>query len=203
MKTRMYTIAILSVIVWHLAYGQPPAHLWWVIDAGGDQSAANGFSAAVSVGQPTAQKLSAPGFNVEGGFIPGLGAFPSLSMTLGISVESDWNLLSVPLAVSDHRKRVLFPAAISSAFRYNGTYVQADVLENDLGYWMKFPEENTMQIIGTRIVRDTIDVNAKWNIIGSLSDPVPITSIIPFHPQLFYLTSTVSQVEADIIQKIP
>ena len=31
-------------------------------------------------------------------------------------------------------------------------------------------------------MRDTIEVNERWNLIGSLSDPVPVTSLIPIDP---------------------
>jgi len=49
--------------------------------------------------------------------------------------------------------------------RGNG-YTQQDTLWNRVGYWLKFPTAQTVDITGMRRVQDTIDVQEGWNMIG-------------------------------------
>ncbi|MDI6766738.1 MAG: hypothetical protein QME52_07955, partial [Bacteroidota bacterium] len=95
-----------------------------------------------------------------------------------VSVSPGWNMLSVPLIVTDYAKVKLYPTSISDAFKYAGSYVPIDTLSNGIGFWLKFPDETTIQMLGSIIEHDTIDVNAGWNMIGSISYPVDIDNIV-------------------------
>lgn len=106
----------------------------------------------------------------------------SISTVVGLQFESGWNLVSVPVIVSDFRKTSLFPSSSSVAFRYIGTYSETDILQNSLGYWIKFPSLQSYQMGGLKITHDTVDVAQRWNIIGSISTPVPVVNIIPIPP---------------------
>jgi len=93
-------------------------------------------------------------------------------------VRSGWNMLSIPIKLSDSRRDVVFPNSISKAFAYEGSYVQKDTLLNGHGYWLKFPEADTIVLGGTAVFFDTIDVIPGWNLIGTISVPVTAGSII-------------------------
>lgn len=110
--------------------------------------------------------------------LSGTGVCGTCEVSLINSVATGWNLLSLPVTVSDRRKTTVFPSARSSAFTYAGSYVARDTLDYGKGYWLRFGSvETLMQTGGTRNV-DTIDVNTGWNMIGSLSNPVPTSSIM-------------------------
>ncbi len=95
------------------------------------------------------------------------------------SVNSGWNMVSVPIKVEDYRKIVLFPNSISNAFAFDNGYIQKDILENGKGYWLKFPTGGDAAIFGTMIFYDSVDVNAGWNMIGSISVPISKNDVVP------------------------
>jgi hypothetical protein len=93
--------------------------------------------------------------------------------------ENSWNIVSVPLIVTNRLKSVLFRTAVSSAFAYgfpNG-YVSRDTLQHGVGYMVKFNGQQSVPISGIPKTRDTVDLQPQWNLIGSISVPVPVTTI--------------------------
>jgi hypothetical protein len=103
------------------------------------------------------------------------------SDTAWFVVHSGWNLLSLPVVVQDGRKSVLFPTARSEAFIYNGGYNKRDTLQAGIGYWLKFAQPETISIVGTHRFPETLAVNSRWNMIGSIDTKTPISrvTIIP------------------------
>ena len=100
-------------------------------------------------------------------------------------VLNSWNMLSVPLTVSDARKSILFPTATSRAFAYTPSgYVPSDTLQNGPGYWLKFPSAQDVGISGTLRMLDTIAVTAGWNMIGTISDSVRVATIQQIPPTI-------------------
>lgn len=92
---------------------------------------------------------------------------------------SGWNLVSLPLAVVDPRRVVLFPTATSGAFSFTAQgYQVRDSLLNGTGYWIKMDSTRTVSMTGLPVQRDTVDVRAGWNIIGSIFSPVDVSAII-------------------------
>jgi hypothetical protein len=98
------------------------------------------------------------------------------------TVTQGWNLLSIPVAVSDYRKALLFPTALSQAFSYEGKYIQHDTLVQGIGYWVKFDSSELIVITGEQIVADTIDVRKGWNLIGTISTSVAVDSVRTLPP---------------------
>lgn len=94
-----------------------------------------------------------------------------------VPVNVGWNMVSLPLSVSDARKSTLFPTATSGAFAYHGGYQLKDTLENGTGYWVKFSADQIVDIVGATRAADTVAVSAGWNMIGSVSAPLPVVSI--------------------------
>ena len=93
------------------------------------------------------------------------------------NVFAGWNLISVPLSVRDWRKSVLFPSSTSSSFVYDGGYFPADTLKPGLGCWLKFSANSVIQFSGSLTGTDTFDVQPGWNLVGSISAPIPVSSV--------------------------
>jgi hypothetical protein len=104
--------------------------------------------------------------------------------TIQIAVADKWNLISVPLRVSDYTKTALYPDAVSDAFAYQGVYNPAATLARGAGYWMKFSGAHSVPVTGYPILSDTINLLAGWNIIGGLSSPISVLDILTDTPGL-------------------
>lgn len=102
------------------------------------------------------------------------GKYPSHGVldTIVVSVESGWNIVSLPLDVVDKRVASVYPTTISGAFSYEGGYVEVDSLVPGVGYWLKFDSAQTIPIIGNRFPEFMTTLRRGWNLIGSSSDPL-------------------------------
>ncbi|MBI3193748.1 MAG: hypothetical protein HYZ34_04665, partial [Ignavibacteriae bacterium] len=98
--------------------------------------------------------------------------------TVDIVLNEGWNLLSLPLVVQDGRASVVFPNALSPAFEYNRGYSQRETLCIGKGYWLKYPERETLSVQGIYLEDLTLSIPASWNIIGSLSVPIDTSEVI-------------------------
>ncbi|MDI6767888.1 MAG: T9SS type A sorting domain-containing protein, partial [Bacteroidota bacterium] len=121
-------------------------------------------------------------FKLESGYIPGLRRYSGLYTTVSIQLEESWNMVSVPLWVSDYSRAALYPTASSQAFQYSAGYIVSDTLRFGKGYWIKYPVKTPVEFIGTAVSEDTIDVLSRWNIIGTLSYPVLIENVVGVPP---------------------
>lgn len=106
--------------------------------------------------------------------------FSTAGVTNQYSMASAWNMISLPMIVGDARKTVLFPTAISQASTYvNGQgFVPYDTLYNGVGYWLKFGSAQNISITGIPVARETIQVKAGWNMIGTITNAIDTSSII-------------------------
>jgi hypothetical protein len=109
-------------------------------------------------------------------FFTGVGSSTG-EITHTSNILSGWNMLSVPLEVSDLQTTTLYPSAISKAFGYNGSYSIADTLQYGMGYWLKFDSSESVNITGLKFELDSIPVYDKWNMIGCHSEIIPVDSI--------------------------
>ena len=122
-----------------------------------------------------------------------------------MKVETGWNLLSLPLIVTDGIKNSLFPTAVSDAFLYQNEYKAKDTLSNGYGFWMKFDSAETFVITGDTIFYDVMEVQPGWNLIGSLTTPAAV-NMIRSNPigiitsDFFYYSSGAGYQSADTIQ---
>jgi uncharacterized protein (TIGR02145 family) len=99
-----------------------------------------------------------------------------------VPTKKGWNLISIPKSVSDGRKTILFPTAVSPAYAYQDGYRTKDTLVNGVGYWLKFLENGNIPFDGEEIFTNTCTVKQGWNIIGSLSTPVVVSAINSLPP---------------------
>lgn len=104
----------------------------------------------------------------------------SVAVTRQYAVAEGWNVVSLPLTVADHRKVVLYPSSVSSAFAFDQTlgYVVRDTVRSGEGFWLKFPLPENIGITGMVRDRDSIAVRAGWNLIGTISNPVLKDSVV-------------------------
>jgi hypothetical protein len=102
-----------------------------------------------------------------------------------VALATGWNLISNPVTnpVPGDSVRQLYPTSVNAyAFEFAGGYVQRYRLANGKGYWEKFPAAVSNSITGTPRTRDSIAVNAGWNIIGSISNTVDTSTIVSVPP---------------------
>jgi photosystem II stability/assembly factor-like uncharacterized protein len=96
------------------------------------------------------------------------------------TVESRWNIVSLPLTVFNNTVQDIFPASVSGTlfnFVPNVGYTQQTALELGTGYWLKFPSEQSVSLTGFARTVDSIDVAPGWNLIGSLSTSLPVSNV--------------------------
>jgi hypothetical protein len=129
-------------------------------------------------------RLFAPGSGTraDGWYIDDVEAGPVPQMTDSYSVRSGWNMVSLPLKVSDRYSGNVFPPAVSGAFGYQGSYVVSDSIEHGFGYWLKFDTASVLKVTGEMLLKDTIVVRSGWNMIGSISCAVETADVITIPP---------------------
>ena len=100
------------------------------------------------------------------------------------SVSSKWNLISVPRIVENDSVSVLFPSAISLAFKFSqsGGYIASGKLEAGTGYWLKFASSQVVNIAGEDRPIDSVEVKAGWNLIGGITSTIDIATIVQVPP---------------------
>jgi hypothetical protein len=128
---------------------------------------------------------------------------PNLSAQL--QFVPGWNMISVPLRPSTYLKSTLFPTAVSPAYGYTGLgYEECDTLCSGIGFWLRFPSVQNVEIPGFRIDVETLAVRERWNIVGSISAPVPVSSIRSIPPGLvvspFYHFGSTGYTPVDTLQ---
>lgn len=96
-----------------------------------------------------------------------------------MSVRSRWNMVSLPVTVLNPHRMSVFPTANSNAFHFgtSGGYQTADQLNYTEGYWLKFPSAQALVLAGTQRTSQVVPVKVGWNMIGSLSTPMSVSSI--------------------------
>ncbi len=101
---------------------------------------------------------------------------------VGALVNDGWNMVSVANIPNDlnYAKTHLFPQATSAAFAYTTGYTSQTTLSNGPGYWMKFNgNQQAGGVAGTFNPSVIVNVQDKWNMVGSVSGFVPTASIVP------------------------
>ncbi len=93
------------------------------------------------------------------------------------NLTADWNMLSVPVGLPEYSLASVFPSASSSAFTYQGNYVNTNILQPGNGFWLKFDNDQSFAFTGQPITTLAVPVFARWNMVGSLTLPVDVNSI--------------------------
>jgi choice-of-anchor B domain-containing protein len=91
-------------------------------------------------------------------------------------VTGGWNLVSIPVTPDNPDASTNFPHSVSHAFAYEASYVEADTVSEGVGYWIKYNEARTLPALGPLITSDAFPLASRWNLIGSISSPVAVSS---------------------------
>ncbi len=111
-------------------------------------------------------------------------AVASSQGTYQYTVQDRWNLVSIPLTVSDYNKATLYPTAQSNAFAYQAGYVAFGTLTNGVAYWMKFSGNQSVSLLGVPLSSSDIAVTSGWNMIGSIGSSVDVGTITSNPPAI-------------------
>ncbi|NWG27973.1 MAG: T9SS type A sorting domain-containing protein [Ignavibacteriaceae bacterium] len=102
------------------------------------------------------------------------------------SLIQGWQTLSVPVVVDDFAKTSVWPTADPNSYAYSfcGTgYVPEETLENGVGYYVKFNSPQDIFYAGEFLQQFETPVCAGWNIVGSLSEEVPVSTNVCLYPE--------------------
>ena len=97
---------------------------------------------------------------------------------VAVEIREGWNILSLPVSGTDVRASSVYTTAQSGAFAYHGSYETLDTVRYGEGFWMRFAAAETVHIRGPYRFVDTIDAVSGWNMIGTISFPTPVRSVI-------------------------
>lgn len=90
-----------------------------------------------------------------------------------IPYEQEWNLVSLPVKTDSMYR-------LPSLFGYNGNYTSAASMEPGKGYWAKLQgsgPDSQITYAGSDVLIDTVEVIRGWNIVGSLSCPLHVSTV--------------------------
>jgi len=99
--------------------------------------------------------------------------------TYTMHVDSGWNLLSIPVKNEGTPISIFwrYGYPTSDAFTYNDGWQTATTVYYGQGFLMEFDEPGEYILSGDFIDRDTFYLDYNWQLIGSISVPVPVKSI--------------------------
>lgn len=105
---------------------------------------------------------------------------------VSVPVKNKWNLMSVPIIRDENDLFQVFPTATSLAFLYYGElgYEAVDNVFDAPGFWLKFDQNQTVELSGAMIDYLKISTSEGWNIIGSISTPVSVSAITTDPPDI-------------------
>ena len=86
-----------------------------------------------------------------------------------------WNLVSLPVVLSDTEAGNLFPNWVDNTlYSFDGEYIQENSLEIGAGYWIRLVNEEPISFTGFENNEMQITVMEGWNMIGGLSSQIDI-----------------------------
>lgn len=94
-----------------------------------------------------------------------------------IQLYAGWNIVSLPVQVTDSSITTLFPAAVSKAFTYEDGYQGYNFLERGKGYWIKVASDMEVAISGKIVTEDTIEIVKGWSLLGTITSRVDTEKI--------------------------
>jgi hypothetical protein len=98
-----------------------------------------------------------------------------------MSYDSGWNMVSLGLEVEDKSMSSVFPPAIS-LFKFDNGYQTANALEVGKGYWVNLGSPMNETIYGEPINEFSLNLPAKWSMIGALSCSVSVADFVQAPP---------------------
>ncbi|MBN2001535.1 right-handed parallel beta-helix repeat-containing protein [candidate division KSB1 bacterium] len=103
--------------------------------------------------------------------------YPGVPIGYSFPVEG-WYLVSIPGLAKDMNVAILFPDAAGAFFYENTTYIQKDVLEPGVGFWLYFDTPSQAQFNIVPINDYTIHLDSPgWYLIGGVYDTLPVNQL--------------------------
>ena len=100
------------------------------------------------------------------------------TITVNVNYNEGWNLVGLPVSVDDANYSSLFPEAISGTlYSFEGGYISENELFGGVGYWLRFPESISIDIMGVPINEITISLIEGWNLITGITFETNTNSI--------------------------
>ena len=100
---------------------------------------------------------------------------PDAEITMSIPHTGDWNMVGLPVIVSNPQYQSVFPSSIpNSCFGFTEEYTQVEELELGNGYWLRFSDAGTTDITGFSMNELEVEISADWNIISGITDLVDV-----------------------------
>ena len=101
-----------------------------------------------------------------------------LAGQFNVAVAAGWNIVGLPLDVSDSSAAALYPSHMTNTlFSYDGTYQMETHLTPGEGFWLNFTEMQSIPISGEARNSIAIDLDAGWNMISGPSCNVAVSAI--------------------------
>jgi hypothetical protein len=104
-------------------------------------------------------------------------SYVSGTRTIGTTLRTGWNLVSVPLVVDDWSTTALFPGMLTPAYGFENSYVEKSIMEMGKGYWLKMPAPSAASFKGEKRASGVIDLVAGWNLVGPLEAEVSASAL--------------------------
>lgn len=105
--------------------------------------------------------------------------FLSEIISLNISYLEGWNLVGLPLNVSDSSQEAVFPESVEGTlYSFEGGYSLVTECTPGSGYWLMFGEDTDTQLTGTAITSIEIQLFEGWNLITGITNPFQVDNII-------------------------
>jgi hypothetical protein len=102
--------------------------------------------------------------------------------SLTVDMQRGWNLISIPIDCAEKRTSAIFPG--STLFTYRNGYALSESLKTGYGYWIKSDTSSEKIFTGEPVECETINVEAGWNLIGSLSEAIEVSGITAGEPDI-------------------
>jgi hypothetical protein len=93
-------------------------------------------------------------------------------------------MVSLHVRPASYLKDDLFPTSVSEAFAYLNGYSVRETLSTGRSFWLKFSAPQFTELQGDSLVTDSVDILPGWNMIGSVTVPIPAADIIERPPGL-------------------
>ena len=170
--------------------------VFYRVDGGGYQSTVmesivgnefSGYIPALPFGGEVAYYIHAADASGRSADHPFIGApDPHIFQVISTQAEMDlphlesWNLVGLPLVVTDPGYLNLFPTATeNSFFSYSPSgYTPETSFSAGNGYWLHFEEAGTHIILGEPFSEITIELTEGWNLVSGISSSVNADQII-------------------------
>lgn len=102
---------------------------------------------------------------------------PQDMITVQSELYQGWNLISIPVELTDMSVSNIFNGSNVTVFGYDDIYQSVDELQMGNGFWVKMPAGETHSWIGTDYT-NSIQLSEGWNIVGTFDEDVPVNNLV-------------------------